>query len=88
MPEEEPELFPNHNPAPSVSKPAEEVEELIVNDSEPRRRSFIEIMTGRSIAKRNQQKQTARVQEPVAPSFMDDVDDKVNLEIPSFLRRR
>ena len=88
MPEEEPELFPNHNPAPTVAKPAEEMEELIVSESEPRRRSFIEIMTGRSIAKRNQQKQAARVQEPVAPSFADAGDDKVNLEIPSFLRRR
>ena len=88
MPEEEPELFPNHNPAPAVAKPAEEMEELIVSESEPRRRSFIEIMTGRSIAKRNQQKQAARVQEPVAPSFTDAGDDKVNLEIPSFLRRR
>ena len=88
MPEEEPELFPNHNPAPAVAKPAEEMEELIVSENEPRRRSFIEIMTGRSIAKRNQQKQAARVQEPVAPSFADAGDDKVNLEIPSFLRRR
>lgn len=87
MPEEEPELFPNHNPAPAKAK-TEEVEELIVSESEPRRRSFIEIMTGRSIAKRNQQRQAARVQEPVAPSFADDDDDKVNLEIPSFLRRR
>ena len=88
MPEEEPELFPSHNPAPVKSKPVEEVEELIVTDSEPRKRSFIEIMTGRSIAKRNQQKQNIRVQEPVAPSFTEDQDDKVNLEIPSFLRRR
>lgn len=89
MPEEEPELFPNHNPSAAAPvRPAEEVEELIVNEQEPRRRSFIEIMTGRSIAKRNQQKQTARVQEPVAPTFVEEVDDKVNLEIPSFLRRR
>ena len=86
MPEEEPELFPNHVPTPA--KPVEEVEKLIVNENEPRRRSFIEIMTGRSIAKRNQQKQAVRVQEPVAPSFSDDSDDKVNLEIPSFLRRK
>ena len=86
MPEEEPELFPNHVPTPA--KPVEEVEKLIVNENEPRRRSFIEIMTGRSIAKRNQQKQSVRVQEPVAPSFSDDTDDKVNLEIPSFLRRK
>lgn len=88
MPEEEPELFPNHSSTPVAAKPAEEVEELIVSESEPRRRNFIEIMTGRSIAKRNQQKHAARVQEPVAPTFSDDVDDKVNLEIPSFLRRR
>ncbi len=90
MPEEEPELFPNHNPAPVVQKRQEEEEKLIVNDAEPRRRSFIEIMTGRSIAKKNQQKQAVRLQEPVAPSFVDDEaeDDKVNLEIPSFLRRR
>ncbi len=86
MPEEEPELFPNHVPTPP--KPVEEVEKLIVNENEPRRRSFIEIMTGRSIAKRNQQKQSVRVQEPVAPSFSDDTEDKVNLEIPSFLRRK
>ena len=86
MPEEEPELFPNHVPTPPKS--VEEVEKLIVNENEPRRRSFIEIMTGRSIAKRNQQKQSVRVQEPVAPSFSDDTDDKVNLEIPSFLRRK
>ena len=86
MPEEEPELFPHHVPTPA--KPVEEVEKLIVNENEPRRRSFIEIMTGRSIAKRNQQKQSVRVQEPVAPSFSDDTDDKVNLEIPSFLRRK
>lgn len=88
MPEEEPELFPNHNPAPMKEKTVEEEEKLIVSNNEPRRRSFIEIMTGRSIAKRNQQRQAARVQEPVAPSFTDDQDDKVNLEIPSFLRRR
>ena len=86
--EEEPELFPNHNPAPIVAKPVEEEEKLIVNEEEPRRRSFIELMTGRSIAKRNQQKQSPRVQEPIAPNFGDDIDDKVNLEIPSFLRRR
>ncbi len=90
MPEEEPELFPNHIPTSVAPKKQEEEEKLIVNDAEPRRRSFIEIMTGRSIAKKNQQKQAVRLQEPVAPSFVDDEteDDKVNLEIPSFLRRR
>lgn len=90
MPQEEPELFPNHAPVVAPVKKEEEVEELIVSDDdhEPRRRSFIEIMTGRSIAKRNREKQPSRVQEPVAPSFSSDNDDKVNLEIPSFLRRK
>ncbi|MBQ8677858.1 MAG: cell division protein FtsZ [Alphaproteobacteria bacterium] len=87
MPKEEPELFPNHNAAPISVKPKEEPEELIVNEPEKRRRSFIEIMTGRSIAKRNQQKQTVRTQEPVM-SLSNDDEDKVNLEIPSFLRRK
>ena len=89
MPEEEPELFPNHNPVTPAVKKEEEEEVLIESEPEPRRRSFIEIMTGRSIAKRNKEKQAAaHAQEPVAPSFSNDVDDKVNLEIPSFLRRR
>jgi cell division protein FtsZ len=88
MPNKEPELFPNHNPSPMVAKREEELEEFIPSDSEPRRRSFIDLWTNRSIAKRNKQKQDVRVQEPITPSFSDDVDDKVNLEIPSFLRRR
>ena len=89
MPQEEPELFPNQGSTVSMEK-REEEEHLIVNDDErePRHRSFIEIMTGRSIAKRNKEKQTSRVQEPVVPSFSSDSDDKVNLEIPSFLRRK
>ena len=88
MPEEEPELFPNHNSSSIISKSEEEVEQLIISESEPRRRSFIEIMTGRSIAKKNQQKQSSKVQEPISSNFVDNIDDKVNLEIPSFLRRR
>ena len=89
MPEIEQDLFASPNMSPiAVNKPVEEEEKLIVNEAEPRRRSFIEIMTGRSIAKKNMQKQAPRVQEPIAPNFGDDVDDKVNLEIPSFLRRR
>ena len=89
MPEIEQDLFAAPNMSPiAVNKPVEEEEKLIVNEAEPRRRSFIEIMTGRSIAKKNMQKQAPRVQEPIAPNFGDDVDDKVNLEIPSFLRRR
>ena len=87
MPEKEMDLFPNHNPV-HVVKPVEEEEQLIVSEPEPRRSRFIDMFTGRSIAKRNMQRQTPRVQEPVTPAFMDNMDDKVNLEIPSFLRRK
>lgn len=90
MPKEEPELFPTPMAAPIVTpKPKEEIEELIVNEPEPRRhRSFIDMFTGRSIAKRNQQKQNIRTQEPVMSDLSGDNEDKVNLEIPSFLRRK
>ncbi len=89
MPKEEPELFPAPMAAPIVTQKAkEEVEELIVNEPEPRRhRSFIDMFTGRSIAKRNQQK-AVRTQEPVMSDLSSDSEDKVNLEIPSFLRRK
>lgn len=88
MPNKEPELFPNHNPAPVITKREEEIEEFIPSNNETTFRSFIDRFTNRSIAKRNKQKQDARVQEPITPSFSEDVDDKVNLEIPAFLRRR
>ncbi len=88
MPNKEPELFPNHNPTPVIAKREEEVEEFIPSNSEPTRLRFTDWFTNRSIAKRNKQKQDTRVQEPVTPTFSDDVDDKVNLEIPSFLRRK
>lgn len=90
MPKEEPELFPNPTMSPQPLKAKkEEEEELIVNEPEHRRRSFIEIMTGRSIAKRNQQKKQAqRTQEPIMNLSSNDDEDKVNLEIPSFLRRK
>lgn len=89
MPKEEPELFPAPMTAPIVTQKAkEEVEELIVNEPEPRRhRSFIDMFTGRSIAKRNQQK-AVRTQEPIMSDLSSDSEDKVNLEIPSFLRRK
>ena len=87
MPEKEMDLFPNHNPV-HVAKPVEEEEQLIVNEPEPRRSRFIDMFTGRSIAKRNMQRQTPRVQEPVTPAFMDSTEDKVNIEIPAFLRRK
>ena len=88
MPTKEPELFPNHNPSPVIAKREEEIEEFIPSNNEPTRLRFTDWFTNRSIAKRNKQKQDARVQEPVTPTFSDDVDDKVNLEIPSFLRRK
>ena len=88
MPNKEPELFPNHNPAPVIAKREEEIEEFIPSNNETTFRSFIDRFTNRSIAKRNKQKLDARVQEPITPSFSDDEDDKVNLEIPAFLRRK
>lgn len=91
--EEEPELFPNHNPHPSVFAPRrnEEPEQLIVNKNEEYTPTLIERVTGISIAKRYRKKlekeEQARPQE--APHFDDDFqDDKLNLEIPSFLRRK
>lgn len=93
--EEEPELFPNHNPSVIVPKKQEEVEELIVSDDEEEEYTptLIERVTGFSIAKRNRkkQKEMERVQEPISPSFSDDEfrqEDRLNLEIPSFLRRK
>ncbi len=90
MPKQEPELFPAPIATPIVNnKKVEEEEKLIVNEPEPhRRRSFIDIMTGRSINKRNQQHQPVRTQEPVMSDLGSNEEDKVNLEIPSFLRRR
>jgi len=91
--EEEPELFPNHNPHPSVFAPrrTEEPEQLIVNKNEEYTPTLIERVTGISIAKRYRKKtereEIQRAPEP--PHFDDDFqDDKLNLEIPSFLRRK
>lgn len=91
--EEEPELFPNHNPHPSVFAPrrTEEPEQLIVNKTEEYTPTLIERVTGISIAKRYRKKtereEIQRAPEP--PHFDDDFqDDKLNLEIPSFLRRK
>ena len=92
--EEEPELFPNHNPAPFSVRKIEEPEQLIVNeDEEEYTPTLIERVTGFSIAKRNRKKlkeHEQKYQEPVSPSFSDDEyreEDRLNLEIPSFLRR-
>ncbi len=93
--EEEPELFPNHNPSVFVPKKQEEVEELIVNDEEEEYTpTLIERVTGFSIAKRNRKKkemERERFQEPISPSFSSPdykSEDRLNLEIPSFLRRK
>ena len=92
--EEEPELFPNHNPSLSASRRQEEVEELIVNEPEEEYTpTLIERVTGFSIARRNRKKQVEkeRVQEPISHTFSNDEfaqEDRLNLEIPSFLRRR
>ncbi len=93
--EEEPELFPNHNPEIFAPKREEPEERLIVNDEdEEYTPTLIERVTGFSIAKRNRkkQKEMERAQEPVstgygaAPDYQP--EDKINLEIPSFLRRK
>lgn len=91
--EEEPELFPNHNPAPFTARQAEEPEKLIVDEEdEEYTPTLIERVTGFSIAKRNRKKmkESEQLQEQIAPSFSEDNDgsEKLNLEIPSFLRRR
>ncbi len=93
--EEEPELFPNHNPAPFANRKVEEQEELIVNEEEEEYTpTLIERVTGFSIAKRNKKKkETERFQEPVSPSFSNagneyGGEERLNLEIPSFLRRK
>ncbi len=93
--EEEPELFPDHNPKAFTASRKEEPEQLIVNDDdEEYTPTLIERVTGFSIAKRNRRKQAKeneRFQEPVSPTFSDDdfgQEDKLNLEIPSFLRRK
>ena len=92
--EEEPELFTNHNPKPFTHKSIEEEQEkLIVSDEdEEYTPTLIERVTGFSIAKRNRKKlkESEQAQEQIAPSFSEDNenDDRMNLEIPSFLRRR
>jgi len=96
MVEEEPELFPEHNKEIFAPKRIEEPEQLIVSeaDDEDYTPTLIERVTGFSIARRNRkkmkEKEAARVQEPISPSFSDDYtsDDENNLDIPSFLRRR
>ncbi len=90
--EEEPELF-SHNPHLFARATHEEpAEKLIISEDEEEEYTptLIERVTGFSIAKRNRKKkmEAEHYQEPVASSFKDDEDDTVNLDIPSFLRRR
>lgn len=91
MTEEEPELFPNHNPHPSIFAPqkTEEPEQLIVNkDDHPR--TLIERVTGISIAKRYRKKAEKEEVKPIEQPHFDNEfeNEKLNLEIPSFLRRK
>lgn len=92
--EEEPELFPEHSPLAASRVREEEPEQLIVtrDEEDDHIPTFIERVTGFSIAKRNRrkQKENERMQEPVSPSFSDSdfgTEDRVNLELPSFLRK-
>ena len=91
MMEEEPELF-GHNPQLFANPSREEqAEKLIVNDEDDDYTpTLIERVTGFSIAKRNRKKkiETEHYQEPIASSFDEGEDERVNLDIPSFLRRR
>ncbi|MBR1605158.1 MAG: cell division protein FtsZ [Alphaproteobacteria bacterium] len=91
--EEEPELFPNHNPHPSVFAPrrVEEPEQLIVEKNEEYRPTLIERVTGISIAKRARKKaeKEETMRQAETPSFDNNYEDeKLNLDIPSFLRRK
>ena len=92
--EEEPELFPNHNPHPSIFAPrrTEEPEQLIVDKTPEHTPTLIERVTGISIAKRYRkkaEKEEATRVAAEAPHFDNEFeDDKLNLEIPSFLRRK
>ncbi|MDR1694881.1 MAG: cell division protein FtsZ [Lactobacillaceae bacterium] len=92
--DDEPELFPNHDFNSYVNKKGEEPEELIINDEDEYTPTLIERVTGFSIAKRNKKKkEEEHIQEPISPSFSrekdnDFSDSKLNLEIPSFLRRK
>ena len=88
--EEEPELF-SHNPQIFTAPTTKEEEKLIVSDEEEYTPTLIERVTGFSIAKRNRKKKLERehYQEPATPSLSEDNDDeRMNLDIPSFLRRK
>ena len=92
--EEEPELFPNHNPEIFAPRREEPEEKLIMSEEQEYRPTLIDKITGYSFAKRNRkkQKEIERPQEPIstgygaAPDYQP--EDRINLEIPSFLRRK
>lgn len=90
--EEEPELFASNPPVFAPAPRIEESEKLIVSENEEYTPTLIERVTGFSIAKRNRKKkleQEKHYQEPVTPSFAgNDDDERNNLDIPSFLRRK
>ena len=90
--EEEPELFPDHNPNAFAGHRHETQEELIVSNEDEYTPTLIERVTGFSIAKRNKKKkEEEQFQQAVSPSFIREdnySDNKLNLEIPSFLRRK
>ncbi len=87
--EEEPELF-SHNPQ-TFNNQRDEAEKFIVNEEDEYTPTLIERVTGFSIAKRNRRKKTEpeHYQEPTSQSFIEDNDNSgLDLEIPSFLRRK
>ena len=90
--EEEPELFANNPQVFNAAPKVEESEKLIVSETEEYTPTLIERFTGFSIAKRNLKKkmeQERHYQEPVTPALAgNDDDDRNNLDIPSFLRRK
>ncbi|MFV0626106.1 MAG: cell division protein FtsZ [Alphaproteobacteria bacterium] len=91
--EEESELFPEHNQVSFNARRNDAQEELIMNTAEDEYTpTLIERVTGFSIAKRNKKKrEEEQFQQPVSSSYARDdnySDNKLNLEIPSFLRRK
>ncbi len=90
--EEEPELFANNPQVFNAAPKVDENEKLIVNETEEYTPTLIERFTGFSIAKRNLKKkmeQERHYQEPITPAMAgNDDDDRNNLDIPAFLRRK
>ena len=88
--EEEPELF-SHNPQLFTAPAPREEEKLIIDNNDgDYTPTLIERITGYSMAKRNRKKkmENEHYQEPITPSFDENDEDRNNLDIPSFLRRK